>query len=227
MDLGLSSFLQDLEDNKILDDTIVVLLSDHGAKYGNFFSTATGKLENLLPLNTMIIPKSFAERHPQAFLNLRENSKRLSTHHDLHFTLKHIATASIDAPYDTGNTYSRSMLDPVDHRDCEQCGIPANWCLCYQWKDIEVTQPLVDRLAAFSVESLNKFVHNGTSVCSILELKEVTSALMADFSTTTLATYRITFSVHSNFPMEFRATIIEKEGALWMDNWDIEQITSW
>src|SRR5690242_9669419 len=112
-----------------LKNTVVILLADHGMKYGSFFNTPTGKMENLRPLLYLIFPNSMLDSYPMVRLSLEHNKNKLITHHDLHVTMKHLAV--YPEIYTSNNSYSRTLLEPIPERDCEQCAIPANWCLCY------------------------------------------------------------------------------------------------
>jgi len=129
--------------------------------------------------------------------------------------------------FKVNNTYSMSLFDSIPPRDCEETGIPANWCLCYKWHSIDVGDPKSKALADYAVSMLNNFVRNGTSMCQTLSLKKINTAQIAEFSTTTIATYRIVFEADAPRSMVFRATIIEEHEKFWMEQWDIEQISEW
>ncbi|KAJ9575248.1 hypothetical protein L9F63_025800 [Diploptera punctata] len=70
-----------------LNNTVLIFMSDHGTRIGEFVETYQGYLENRLPLLSFMFPKWFQENYKLAMKNLKENTRLLSTHFDLHETL--------------------------------------------------------------------------------------------------------------------------------------------
>ena len=90
---SMEKFFKMLEDTKELDDTIVILTSDHGLHMGPYFSTSDmGRFEEKLPLLLMIFPTKFLAKYPSFKENLRKNEQKLVSHYDTYWTLRHLAT---------------------------------------------------------------------------------------------------------------------------------------
>lgn len=137
-DEAVLNFLQRLRQDKLLNHTILIVLSDHGMRSGEFHDTNQGYLEDRLPLLTFVFPQWFEVRYPNAVENIRNNAQRLTTPFDLHHTLidlvnlttieddeLKIRTRNIDA---TG----QSLFMPVSpYRDCKQANIPQEYCTCH------------------------------------------------------------------------------------------------
>ena len=71
-----------------LENTIVMLLSDHGNHMSPwFYHTHNGLLEQRLPFLFLVAPNAFLRRHPSFAESLRENEQKLLTAFDIHATL--------------------------------------------------------------------------------------------------------------------------------------------
>jgi Protein of unknown function (DUF229) len=88
VDVDLVMFLRDLLGQ--FPNTAVAIVSDHGASYGKFSSTLLGLLENRLPAAFLVLPEHVAEASPHTAENLWKNQQRLTTHLDMHRTIRHI-----------------------------------------------------------------------------------------------------------------------------------------
>ena len=53
-------------------------------------NTFQGKLEERMPLLSLLFPESFQRKYPQAYSNIKRNAARLTTALDIHATLKDI-----------------------------------------------------------------------------------------------------------------------------------------
>lgn len=110
-DDDLTEWLQNLQRNGLLDNTILILMSDHGNRYASHFrnkicrfaknisiptlilrfaevrNTLQGKLEERLPFFSFIFPEKFKKQFPKQYTNFRDNLNRLVTPFDIHKTL--------------------------------------------------------------------------------------------------------------------------------------------
>jgi len=83
VDPDIAEFLADFERTKKLNDTIIVMTSDHGSHMGPYFMfSETGKYEQRMPLLIMIYPKWFLSKYPEFRTNLIDNKQRLVSHYD-------------------------------------------------------------------------------------------------------------------------------------------------
>jgi len=75
-----------------LENTVILFLADHSQKMGSFFNTETGIRENLMPHLFMLTPrKLLLKKFPELDSVLMVNQNKLSTPHDVHVPLKHLA----------------------------------------------------------------------------------------------------------------------------------------
>jgi arylsulfatase A-like enzyme len=62
-DLHLYNFLQRMKSSGHLDNTMLVLVGDHGAILSPYYTTPIGSLEYKLPLSNVMLPKWFMDKH--------------------------------------------------------------------------------------------------------------------------------------------------------------------
>lgn len=159
-DVIYENLLQNLGSNNVLNNTVVVFLSDHGIRWGPIRETYQGRVEERLPFVFFLLPEWFEDRYPSAVMNLRRNRRMLTSPFDLHETL--LDLLSLDSltrgsliQRSLTQTFSRgvSLFLPVpEARTCEDAGIADNWCTCHQSHNISLEDPIVQR-AAFTVVS--------------------------------------------------------------------------
>ncbi|KAH8263475.1 hypothetical protein KR044_009337 [Drosophila immigrans] len=191
LDAQLLHNLQTLQKSGILNRTLVLLMSDHGMRWGSFRKTYQGMMEERQPLLIALYPPWLKQRFPQAMANLELNAKRLTTHFDLHATLLHLLDMrQLRAPQlqmqadelrDIDSTLPRgiSLFLPVPvERNCEQAGIAAHWCTCHQREELPTNDGRVQRAARYLVRLINdRLVAH--SQCRTLYLNSILQAFIA------------------------------------------------
>lgn len=95
-DKDIHLFLQWMKNEGHLDDTILVVFSDHGPKTGHTFYTA--RMEKSLPMLYIVLPNTLKQTYPEITKHLAENTKKLTTHFDLHATLRDILERRYSSP---------------------------------------------------------------------------------------------------------------------------------
>ena len=168
-DFDLYTMLKRMYDSGILEDTAVLLLSDHGMKGVTFYETGIGETEYRMPLASLLLPRSVLADHPEYEANIRANQFRLTTHYDLHRTLWHLARfpdppPPLNADYILAKNnpyvkwdpnpnnpplrpsretwpYARSLLEVTMplNRSCAEAAVPPRWCHCAS--EMEVIDP--------------------------------------------------------------------------------------
>ena len=87
-DDALARSLARLEHKGYLDDTLLIVLSDHGNRLKFFaYATEIGKLEKYLPYLSIRLPKKW--RQTSYMSNARHNRDKLVSFFDLYQTLRH------------------------------------------------------------------------------------------------------------------------------------------
>lgn len=169
--------LKDLHEGNALNDTLLIVMSDHGARVGEARATFQGKLEERLPLMAITLPSWFSQQHPDLIHNLEENSNIATSPFDLYATFRHL----LSYPQGPSNlTRGESLFSKINQtRDCESAGIAEHYCPCVQWKAIDVSADHALRAAQGVVDHVNNLTasdHLGLSLCSRLQLQEILSA---------------------------------------------------
>ncbi|XP_068621495.1 uncharacterized protein [Battus philenor] len=185
MDDSYLNFLQKLDKSKYLDETILILVSDHGIRWGDIRMTKQGRLEERLPLVHILLPSSFQVKHTLAYNNLRSNSRRLTTPFDLYATMTDLVDINtIDdekIKHRSSLYYSRdrsiSLFLPIPtNRTCPLAGIDDHWCTCHIGRKISLKSLEASAAAVFLVRQLNEMVRSHPQCHSLLldELLEIT-----------------------------------------------------
>ncbi|XP_026757113.2 uncharacterized protein LOC113516836 [Galleria mellonella] len=181
MDSSYEKFLKNLDESQYLDDTILILLSDHGIRWGDIRYTKQGRLEERLPFVHILVPPTFEENYNRAYNNLRLNSRRLTTPFDIHATLSDLInldsltdekiTSRSEMPY--AHDRSISLFLPLPkNRTCKIAGIDDHWCTCHKSNKLTTDSAEAQEAAAQLVRSLNLMMHEYPQ-CSRLTLAEV------------------------------------------------------
>ncbi|XP_024890478.1 uncharacterized protein LOC112466554 [Temnothorax curvispinosus] len=173
VDDDLYSWVKDLYDLGHLNNTILILMSDHGHRFADIRNTLQGKQEERLPFFSFIFPPWFKQAHPQAYANFVYNTQYLTSPFDIHKTLENIL--DFDTPKD-GDRRQRaiSLFDkvPLD-RTCADAFIEPHWCACLGWKEVSIDDTNVVAAANYFVQFLNGYTEDHHDICAILHLDEI------------------------------------------------------
>jgi len=90
-----ANFIDQLDRRGHLNNTVVLLMSDHGLRFGKIRSTYIGSLEERLPYMFLLLPPWLRAAHSRRFDALRANTRRLVTNFDFHVTLRQILRGKI------------------------------------------------------------------------------------------------------------------------------------
>ncbi|CAB3400335.1 unnamed protein product [Caenorhabditis bovis] len=126
-----------LRNRKVMDESFVIILGDHGLRFGSVRSTFVGGLDVNNPFTMISIPKKL--RKTTNILDiLKDNSRKLQTHYDTRATLldlllhqpksAFLETEPIDIPGARGNSLLRRQ--PNFERTCRTLPIPMEYCIC-------------------------------------------------------------------------------------------------
>ncbi|XP_059139957.1 uncharacterized protein LOC131928064 [Physella acuta] len=160
-----------------LENTVLILMGDHGARYGKMRSTLQGKLEEKLPYFSFLFPKWFGTKYPQALKNLRTNVNRLTTPFDIHETFKDFLKFGGTG---MGNVSERgiSLFKEIPReRTCAHAQITSHWCACLPWKNVSADDADVKEALKCVLETINNYTSAYRSDCEELSLESVTQSL--------------------------------------------------
>lgn len=187
MDGKVRNFLRDITDAGVLENSLVVFLSDHGLRFGKIRYTRSGWLEERLPYIHISVPKWFQESYPLAFANLQDNIGKLTTPYDLYMTLQDVLVMSgkdHEIKPATGCPKCTSLFRKIDSdRSCEDASINQHWCTCTGYTSIDTKNATVLRAARFILEKLQSIKNSRGSEskrCAKMVLKHVISSSISN-----------------------------------------------
>lgn len=203
MDARLLDKLKRLEREGVLNETMIVFLSDHGMRWGPIRSTLVGWYEERLPFLYVWLPEWFRAEQPEAYPSLRANQHRLVSPFDLYETLRQVLGLSGGgADPSPGCSGCRSLLEPLPReRGCADAGISLHWCACTAFEPVDLKDPLVHNGVSFFIEHVNKLLdaykdRKGRRSCAKLRLKKLIRANRAiDFVDSASLAYFYTLQV--------------------------------
>lgn len=82
------------EKDSFLNNTLLIIFADHGARFSGLRKTIQGKLEERFPFMSITTPKWFPGKYPDLYNNLVHNSRVLTSPFDVYATFRHIPTVS-------------------------------------------------------------------------------------------------------------------------------------
>ena len=178
VDDDLKTFLDEFEKESFLDNTMLIIFSDHGARFSNLRKTLQGKLEERLPFMSITLPKWFQEKYPDLNNNLVYNSHILTSPFDVYATLRHILSYP---QYPSGIITGQSLFSRIErtNRTCASTGVADHYCPCLDLEAVSLDEPVVKEIAAFVLKHINDLTSQTdelSKLCQRLQLKEIKSA---------------------------------------------------
>lgn len=172
-----SSFrlLKTWNEDRLLNRTILLFLSDHGIRFGKIRDTYVGMLEERMPYVMMVFPKWFKYKHRQTWDILKVNSERLVNNFDIHLTLKDILNQGFHVSTNPRTKYNHGQslfLEVPFNRTCEGADIPIHYCACKQTDSLSLQSPDTKKIVQYVISELNKGLKK-IKQCAQLKLKEV------------------------------------------------------
>lgn len=176
-DDDLSQLLQNLQERKLLNNTMLIMFSDHGSRFSKFRATSQGLLEERMPFVSVTLPLWFRERFPKEWQNLRVNSKRLVTPYDLHALIREaIDFKGADQTYSLQSRSISPFAEIPKERACADAGIDTHWCACLAWEPVHVNDVNIKAIAEDLITYINEFISTEEDKCAKLKLAEIVRA---------------------------------------------------
>ena len=158
-----------------LETTLLMIFGDHGPRFSSYRNTMHGKLEERLPFFSITVPRWFREQHPMFHQNLLENSEILTSHFDIHATLRHVLSYP-ETPVSL--KLGQSLFTQLNRsRTCADIGVEAHWCPCLSWTELNASTPQAFDIAHRVVEYINNLTSTSDKVltlCERLSLRNIT-----------------------------------------------------
>lgn len=128
-------FLDVLQTDRHIDNTVLFLLSDQGILLGEMRNHFQGYLEERLPFMYAVTPRRFFKTgHEEAYSNLKENADtKLVTNFDIHASLVDLLHYAKFGNFNTSKEQKLgiSFFSTIPAtRSCKNAGIPYSLCTC-------------------------------------------------------------------------------------------------
>ena len=177
-DEDLLEFIKELNRKNHLNNTLLILMSDHGARFDKVRQLVQGRYEERLPYLGMLFPKHFQQSFPMLMKNFNNNMKLLTTGYDLHATLNHILEPDFYQKKMYKTLHGISLLSPIPiNRTCADASIQPHWCSCLDWRKVRNNSDEAIGATEYVVKFINDVVFKSTSKCQKINLKSVDIAL--------------------------------------------------
>ena len=176
-DEDLLEFVKELDRKNYLNSTVLILMSDHGARFDKVRQLVQGRYEERLPYLGMLFPKYFQQKYPILMEHFKNNVKSLTTGYDLHATLRHILELDSYEDKMFKTLYGISLFNPIPvNRTCTDANIEPHFCSCLDWRKVRNNSQEAIKSTQYVVKFINDVVFNSTSKCHKINLKSVDSA---------------------------------------------------
>ena len=169
-----------LKQERHLNNSVLIVFSDHGSRFDSLRNTFIGRMESRMPMLYIVLPDHIKSRYPDLNRHLTQNTKRLITPYDLHQTLLDISVGNFQglAP-DTSNEVSRglSLFSEIpEARSCADAWIPMDYCACYKSRPLQIdNNKELKRISEAIVAYIND-VLSSEKYCKTLYLNRIVSA---------------------------------------------------
>lgn len=111
IDDDLLQFLKDIHKSEFLNNTILMIMSDHGHRYADVRNSIQGKLEERLPFMSFTFPQTFKIVFSAAYDNFLSNINKLTTPFDIYATFKSlIEYVDIPTPLERGQSLFTEVI---------------------------------------------------------------------------------------------------------------------
>ncbi|KAL6737039.1 hypothetical protein Aduo_010716 [Ancylostoma duodenale] len=134
LDEFMRSSLENLHVTGALDNTVSVIMGDHGNRVGLVQFSHTGRIEERMPLMAIRLPTNFKNRFPAEYSNFLTNKWKLTSNFDIHQMLKDISLMRLGdekKPQQRGEERGISLFDEISKfRACYDAYIAENFCTC-------------------------------------------------------------------------------------------------
>lgn len=187
MDAVFAKFLRNYSTSRAINNTFLLVMSDHGLRFGSFRNTYQGMMEERQPFLYLIPPTNFARKYPVAMRNLVMNKHALTSHFDLYETLRDLYDlTTLTTTALKQRTEELREADPMPrgislflpiptNRTCIAAGISSHWCTCHERQEIPKNDQRVVDAARKVINTMNELLE-GHPLCQKLSLNSISDA---------------------------------------------------
>ncbi|CAL1265562.1 unnamed protein product [Larinioides sclopetarius] len=173
------NLLKDLSNIGALNNSLLVLFSDHGIRFGRIRYTYIGKYEERMPFMYIHAPKWFLDQYPEFAKNLETNQDRLMTLFDVHATMVHLLDINKTHEERTNVTLGTSLLDEIPaNRTCVDAHIQQHWCPCETFDIVPLNASEATNASQAIVKDINSQLEPYGDMCELLEVDYLMDAMV-------------------------------------------------
>lgn len=177
IDPFLSRLLTVMTEEYLLNHTVLIVMSDHGTRFGDVTKLKVGQYQANLPLLYFVFPSWYQTRYQKEMETLRFNAhNRLVTLYDVRETILQDILRPSATNFSQSTSLGLNLFHTVSvNRTCDHAGILTEYCSCHRYEhvvdlsDTSVIRPLTSQVVDF-INSLT--VHN-RDLCLELYLEEL------------------------------------------------------
>ena len=172
--------LKQLEKQGSLNNTILIMFSDHGIRYGASRLNIGAAIEERLPFMVVVTPKWFRVKYPDLQHSLEENAFRLTTPFDIHATMMDVISMAEGDERTLYTDRGQSLFHPVPlDRTCSDASVGLHWCACHDWTKLPQDSSISKEASQAAVDDLNNILKTGnySPPCLQLSLAKIHSAV--------------------------------------------------
>lgn len=172
-------FFKWMKDSGKLDNSVLIVMSDHGIMQRSVKNTLGGRTENRMPLFAIVVPPHIKAKYPHIPQNLRKNTKRLTTVYDAHETLVDILESDFlrsqtvlneNEKLPRGISFFREI---PEKRSCDDAAIPGDYCVCNSYDQMDVGSTESKDVAQFLVSYINQVLSKQGDKCAKLHISAI------------------------------------------------------
>ena len=191
VDDGLKTMIEKLENLKYLDNTLLIIFSDHGNRLSSYsIFTPPGRIERNWPILSMRLPIKLW--NTPYFHNAKNNREKLITPYDVYQTLRHFLHMNINYEkeldrnqFKINDKFTRhlrgiSLFERIPlNRSCVDTMVRNEYCLCSGKDKTSIKEFEKERnisivvLTDFIVKYINTFIKNMTDKCENFKFDKV------------------------------------------------------
>ncbi|XP_039761428.1 uncharacterized protein LOC120634720, partial [Pararge aegeria] len=180
VDDDLVEFLRHIKQSGYLEDTMLIVMGDHGPRFGPWRESDQGKVDERLPFMSIVLPERLKRERPDALGILQANALVLTTPFDIHTTLLDAMDLSQHASdFVVPNAVLKrglSLLKQIPRsRTCEEAEVTPHWCVCLNTasRNVESHDPMYERVVDTLLKFINDVTEEKRSVCAVRSLSHV------------------------------------------------------
>ncbi|XP_046398824.1 uncharacterized protein LOC124165441 [Ischnura elegans] len=175
------AFLERLWSSGALENTVTIVMGDHGNRFDSVRTSGVGRIEERLPFFALSLPESLRASHPHLNEGLLSNRESLMSWFDIYELLMDFAMENL-GEVSRVKRWGAVGLSPLrqlpDDRNCADVGIPRTYCLCGEEKELDTGERRVFEAAEALLAHINYLVDESAegNKCSRLRLHKILSA---------------------------------------------------